>query len=278
MTLLALCLISVSTFAKSSVYKVSKDGRTVYLGGTIHLLRASDYPLPAVYDETYAKCKKIVFEADITTTPDPEAILKLTSYQDERTLKTVLNDSVFEALSKACATNNLPMAHLLKMKPAMLLTMLSIAELDKAGIKTEGIDKFYATKAIADQKELLFLESAEMQLYLLSNLCEGNENAFTIYSLNELKKSVQLVTKLIADWRIGGSKLGEKESMEMKEKWPEIYQPMLVDRNNKWLPKIEQYFDDAATEFVLVGAMHLYGDDGLLNLLTQKGYKVKQME
>ena len=59
--------------------------------------------------------------------------------------------------------------------------------------------------------------------------------------------------------------------------FPDIYQSLLVDRNNNWLPQIEAMFDSKDTEFVLVGALHLVGKDGLLQRLEAAGYKVTQL-
>jgi uncharacterized protein YbaP (TraB family) len=62
----------------------------------------------------------------------------------------------------------------------------------------------------------------------------------------------------------------------MKEEWPEMYKSMVFDRNAAWMPQIEEYLSTGAVPFIVVGAAHLHGPDGLLIQLKNLGYTVEQ--
>ena len=84
---------------------------------------------------------------------------------------------------------------------------------------------------------------------------------------------------MLAAWKSGNRSEMEKTiTGEMKQDFPKIYKTLLVDRNNNWLPKIEVFFESTEKEFVLVGAGHLVGDDGILKKLEERGYKVEQLD
>ena len=87
-----------------------------------------------------------------------------------------------------------------------------------------------------------------------------------------------MMDQMIQAWRTGNdSMLSELFIDEMKNEAPELYDSLLVERNNNWLPLIEAMFQQEGTEFVLVGAAHLVGDDGLLKMLTDKGYEASRL-
>ena len=83
---------------------------------------------------------------------------------------------------------------------------------------------------------------------------------------------------MIGAWREGNNdKLEKMFIADMQAEAPELYDSLLLQRNLNWIPQIESMLRDADTEFVLVGAAHLVGDQGLLELLSQKGFQVKQL-
>jgi len=81
---------------------------------------------------------------------------------------------------------------------------------------------------------------------------------------------------MTASWKAGDLDTLDKEmGQKMKEETPNVYQALVVDRNKKWLPQLEQMFKTQEVEMVLVGALHLSGSDGLLAQLKKSGYQVK---
>ena len=280
-TALVFIIASTLTFSQTSIWKVSKGGNTVYLGGSIHLLRASDYPLPAEFDTIYKRASKLVFETDIAKLEDPATAQKMLSqgmYKDGKTLKNVLNTKVYQDLEKACNEVNLPIANLNQFKPSMVVLILTITKIKSLGVSEEGVDQYFFLKALADDKKTIGLEPFETQIKLLTTMGDGNENEFVKHSLNEFHKMGKQMTSLITSWKTGDTKTMIKELEEMKTEYPALYVSMLINRNNAWLPQIEGFLTDKEVEFIIVGSLHLHGNDGLLTLLRDKGYQVKQVQ
>jgi uncharacterized protein YbaP (TraB family) len=273
--------IFTSGFAQTSVWKITNNkGSSIYLGGTVHLLSPKDYPLPKEFDTAYKNSESIAIEADIEQMESPAFAQKMMGkimYQDDRTLSKVLDKSVYELLKKECAKYNLPIGNLEKLKPSMVIVTLTGMKMKSSGITSEGVDKHFLTRAKKDEKEVLFLESTDSQLNLLANMGDGNESNFVKKSLKELSETETLMDGLISDWRKGEHKIMGKQIKEMKSDYPKLHKDLLVNRNNNWIPVIDNYLSTKKTEFVLMGALHLHGKSGILNLLEKKGYTIKQL-
>ena len=283
---LALLLaMSLSLFngawADTSVWVITSGNNTVYLGGTVHLLRPTDYPLPEEYEQAYQASSEIYFETDISAMTDfsvQAQMLQQLSYDDGSTLKTVLNTEAYTALSAYTDKLGLPLMMLEKFKPGMVVSTLQLLEFQKMGFTPQGVDNYFNTRAIADAKTLGQLESIEQQIGFLAAMGEGNESEFILLSLRDLEEIEAVMEEMIRAWREGDNdKLAEMFIADMKAEAPELYDSLLLQRNLNWIPQIESMLRDADTEFVLVGAAHLVGDQGLLDLLSRKGFQVKQL-
>jgi len=270
-----------SLSAQSSVWRVSKGDQSLYLGGTCHILRASDYPLPTEFDLAYEAADSLVFEVDPDDLQDPAFAMKIMAesvYKDGRTLKSVLSTEAYAALAEECRQANMPIEMIQSMKPGMAVMMLTIQELMKAGVSEEGVDLHYGNRAKADGKTIAALETAEFQLKLITTLGEGAESELVLYSLQDLDQISELFDEIIAAWRSGDLDTINEMFVEDMAEAPEIYDVMLKDRNARWLPQIEVMLKTKPTEFILVGVGHMPGKDGLIELLKAKGYTVTQVE
>lgn len=267
--------------ADTSVWAVSDGDRTVYLGGTVHLLRASDYPLPDEFEQAYAAADELYFEVDINAMNDLSTqaqMLQQLTYSDERTLRSVLSDEAYTALQEYTDEVGLPIMMMQKFKPGMVVTTLQVLEFQKLGFTPQGVDSYFNTRAMGDAKSLGALETIAEQIGFLAAMGEGNESEFILVSLEDLNEINDTMEAMIAAWREGDAdRLAELFVAEMKEQAPEVYDSLLRQRNLNWLPEIESMFADEDTEFVLVGAAHLVGEDGLLSMLRARGYEVSQL-
>lgn len=278
--LLLLALYTVSGFAETSVWRISKGANELYIGGTIHVLSQSDYPLPSAFDDAYKKSSKLVFETDIGVSQDPafaQAMMQRMMLTDGQTLKDVLRPDVYAQLEKFSAERGMPMMMLDGMRPVMAVLTLTFIKLQRMGMTDTGVDGFYYQRAKADNKIIGKLETNAEQLDFLTNMGKGREDDFVLYSLRDLKNIESIMADLKSAWRSGDHrKLAALSLDSMQREFPQIYQQLLIDRNQKWLPKIESMLGDPGTELVLVGALHLVGDEGVLQLLRNKGYRIEQ--
>jgi uncharacterized protein YbaP (TraB family) len=277
-TALLLALLPSLLLAESSVWKVSKGNQSLYIGGTCHILRPADYPLPVEFDTAYAASDTLVFEIDPAETKSPIFAMQLmskASYSDGRTLKSVLSPKVYQSLAEQCEKSGLPIEMLNGFKPGMVLMMLTVQELTKIGISEEGVDLHYHARALKDKKAVKSLETPEFQIDLITSMGAGMEDELVLYGLEDLSQTNQLFDQLIAAWKTGNLAQLESLFIDDMRAYPELYNAMLVDRNKRWIPQIETYLNSPEIECVLVGVAHTAGDDGILQLLRNKGYTVE---
>jgi uncharacterized protein YbaP (TraB family) len=274
-------LAPVTASADTSVWVATDGDSKVYLGGTVHLLRPQDYPLPGEYDQAYADSERLFFETDVSSMNDmavQASMLQQLTYSDSRTLKTVLNEEAYESLASHLATAGMPIMMMEKFKPGLVVSTLQILEFQKLGFTPQGVDVYFNNRAIGDAKRVGELESVQEQINYIANMGEGNESEFILLSLGDLEEISSSMEDLITAWRDGNIQaLAELFVDDMRSESEDLYNSLLLERNQNWLPIIEQMFREDGTEFVLVGAAHLVGEDGLLSLLEARGYQVEQL-
>ena len=281
LTLLLLIVSSINTaFSQSSVWKIEGENSTMYIGGTIHVLREQDYPLPIEFEKALSEADELVFETEIDKINDPEFAKKMLSqisYKDGKTLKSELSEKAYNSLSEELNKLNLTIENLEQFKPIMATLSLTLVGLKKLGVKEDGVDKYYNERAKLKNKKIGFLESIDFQLNLITTMGDGRESEFVLSSLKDNENMEKGFLKMISSWKKGKTSTFEKLISDMEKDYPEIYKSMLVDRNNNWLPKLQAYLADKKTEFILVGNLHLHGEKGILSLLKAKGYKISQV-
>lgn len=279
--LLAIYLFAFSVQAETSVWLVEKDGAKLYLGGTLHLLEESDFPLPEEFDKAYAAADALVFETDIAAMQSPGAANSLMSammYSDGRTLQSVLSPATYDQLGQYVASMGMPIAFLERFTAGGASLTVTMLELQKLGVNSSGVDMHYFVKAQQDGKSLIFFETIEEQLAILKGLGEGVEDEMVLSTLNDMAKLPELFGSMKAHWRKGDVDALYKEMLaEMETEFPAAYDELLLDRNNKWLPEIHKMLENPSVEFVLVGVGHLAGQGGLLTQLQKQGYKITQL-
>jgi len=267
--------------ASSSVWKVSKGTHTLYIGGTFHILRPSDYPLPHEYETAFNQADTLAFETDLKAMQDPMFSMKMMGalmQTQGKTLHDDLDKKTYMTLKKYVAKQNLPMSMLDSMRPQMVVITLMMAELQRLGLNTQGVDAYYNAKAIREQKQLQFFETPEEQLSFLSHMGEGQENEMILQTIEDMNQMQTLLDQMITSWRTGNLKTMEALALDsMKKDYPELFEMLVVKRNDAWMPKIETMLMDDKVGFVLVGTLHLVGKEGVLERLEAKGYKVTQL-
>lgn len=280
-----LLLLALSTIclAESSVWVVKDKDKdeVVYLGGTIHVLRASDYPLPREFDLAFADAEQVLFETDIARLLDPEtrqSMREKLRYHDGRTLSQVLSKAAYAALEMQARALGISLAQFEAFRPVAVLLGLLALQLERLDVSAEGVDEHFFARALAARKLLGSLESVESQFEVLAAMGEGQESAFVTHSIEELKQTGKMLDDAIAAWRVGDTECLEMSLLaRTKRDYPGLYSSLIVERNREWLPKIMRLFSEPGREFVLVGVAHLVGEDGLLRRLERAGYQIRQL-
>lgn len=281
--MLFLSLLQVrGALADTSVWEVSRGDARLYLGGTIHALRQSDYPLPEEFDFAYAEADEILFEVDMNQALDPalqNTLLALASYTDGRSLQTVLSEATYTGFYDLAGKFGIPAGALNGMKPALATTAVLMLELGNFGFGPQGVEMHFLERANHDSLPQGELETLEFQTGVLAELGEGNEDAMVADFLDQMESAEEFMNEAVSAWRDGDiEKIDELMLADMAERFPNDYELLFTRRNRNWLPQIMAMLDDADTEFILVGVGHMPGEGGLLELLRQEGVTVRRLD
>jgi uncharacterized protein YbaP (TraB family) len=275
-----LVLLSASASAETSLYEITKGGQKIYLGGTIHVLRNSDYPLPAEFDQAYERASILVFETDMKKASSPEfgqQMAQAFKYSDGKNLSRDLQPKLWKELQAFANERQFPLEQMSMFKAMFVSLTLSVAEMQRKGFGVgQGVDSYFYQKAILDSKVIQELETTDEVLVQLKSLADIDANVIIKGTLRDLHKMDSALEKALGYWRTGNlDQLDKEMAADMRKETPQVYQQLLIARNQAWLPRIEQMFASPAVELVLVGSLHLSSKEGLLAQLEQRGYKVK---
>lgn len=277
-----LLLVSALAQAQSSVWRVSKGDDQLLIGGTVHLLPPAQYPLPAEFDAAYQQSDVLVLETDLSKMQDSSSAAMLQQYllyPAGTTLSSKLSAKTRGQLQPLLQKHQLTEAQVDAFKPGMLVTQLTLLELQQQGFSAAGVDQHFLTQAQQHNKSLRYLEAVEFQLKLLGELGEGREELFLQHALSDVSQSAELMAKTLSAWRSGDLAQVQQLVIEpVQTADPQTFQQMFVARNQVWLPQIQAMFGNKERELVLVGLGHLAGSDGVLALLQQAGYQVEVLK
>jgi uncharacterized protein YbaP (TraB family) len=265
----------------ASVWKVTSGDNSLYIGGTIHILAPEDYPLPKEYETAYQTASILVFETDMSAVKSVEfqqKMLGMMTYTGEKSLKDDLSSQSYSKLEAHLAKRGIPIAQLAAMKPSLVSITLSIIELQGLGFTSEGVDQFYSDKGDQAGKTIQWLETPDEQLRFLANLGGDDYDALIDYTLRDIKNMPNIIGDMRTSWREGDmQKMADISIAPFKEDYGQIYQDLIVTRNANWLPHINDMLKTSEVEFIMVGAMHLAGQDSVLTQLKEQGYTVEKL-
>jgi uncharacterized protein YbaP (TraB family) len=266
---------------KSFMWKVEDAGGSVaYLLGSLHVLTPEWYPLNATINKAFAESKVLVEEVDIDETSDPAqmmAALMKAMLTDGKTLDQVIAPATYEEVKKRAEAAGLPMMAINRMKPWLVAITLTAPVLQAAGFKPElGVDRHFYDRAVGSGMKRQALETLQYQLDRFDEMPMAMQEEFLKSTMTELDSEVSSVKEMAQAWAFGNVAAIEKFTLAALKESPELYKRLLIERNNNWMPQVETCVKEKAGCFIVVGAAHLVGPDGLPALLAKKGYKVAQ--
>jgi len=274
-------LLPATTQADSSVWKVSKNNDHIFIGGTVHILPPSAFPLPKEFEYAYNNTHSIALETKLPEQSDTGFQMKMMqqmTYENGDLLKDFISTRTYQELSRYVKTLGADLAMFEQFKPGFLMTMLAMLEVEKAQLSGEGVDAFYSTKANTDKKPIAYFEEVSFQLSMIANMGAGDEERFIKSSLSQMRDFKTLFTGLLAAWRAGNEQQLYELGIKPMEDDPSTIDALLIQRNKNWIPHIERMFtNDSHKEFVLVGVAHLVGRDSVLALLKAQGYNIEKI-
>src|SRR5919204_819838 len=267
--------------SRNFIWKVSGRQGAIYLVGSVHMLTKDYYPLNPALDKAFKDSDLLVEEADLGEMLAPTsqlALLQTGMLPSDQSLDKVLSQSTYEQVSKRMNDLGLPIEPLRQFKPWALAIMLLGLEWQKAGFDPNlGLDKHFYDRAQNEGKAVQGLETLAYQLSRFDGMTMAQQDRLLADTIKGLDTEMGNVNKLADAWKAGDTPTVERIVLADLKDDPVMYQRLLVERNQNWLPKLEALFSRSGRAFVVVGAAHLVGPDGLLSVLKAKGYAVEQL-
>lgn len=270
---------------RGQLYRITHDGQTSYLYGTVHVGRDGVYPLDAIATRALQDAKALVLELDIREDKAFQlALARHARYAEGDSIQNHLSPATLQKTVQALARAGMTLQTVQNYKPWLIANLLVGAELDRNGYqRSQAVE--YALLAAAQQqdKTVRELESADYQLSLFDSLDEHQQEQYLLENLadladgDSLKRSQALleawsaadVSGIHAAWQTATS--GDSISAGFMNR------VLLGKRNPEMAANIERIMQQDRVAFVGVGLLHLVGDDGVPQLLKRRGYQVEQL-
>jgi uncharacterized protein YbaP (TraB family) len=262
------------------LWEVKGRHNTIYLLGSVHLLRPDDSAIPAEALRAYALSKTLVMELDLNATDSAAAIAEGTELgmlPEGQTLEGALGPDLYAKFKSHAAAVGLDSEVASRCQPWFAALMLEQFELAKAGFDaSSGVDMQFAQRAQTDEKPIIGLETLDEQLQIFASLSAQQQRDYLRSTLDEADGGADETEQMVHAWQHGDTVKLEQLLREATHDSPELFRKLTVERNRRWLPKITQMLNDDGNYLIVVGAMHLIGHDGLVDLLQHSGYTLVQ--
>jgi hypothetical protein len=257
-------------------WEVKGKHNIVYLLGSVHMLKAVDSALPPEALRAYAASKVLVMELDLNGAGD-EALLdssaELETLPEGQTLAEAIGPQLYAQLLARTQPLGLEPEVVSHFQPWFAALMVQQLELTKSGFDAAaGVDEQLALMAQADAKPIIGLETMDEQLGFFAHLSLEQQRQFLRSTLQDAATAESESNAVVSAWQHGDTVKLEQLLREGSKDSPDIYRLLTTDRNRRWLPKIVQLLNGDDNYLVIVGALHLIGHDGVVDLLQRQGF------
>ncbi len=275
---IALAIVGFSpraTAASACVWRVTgPSGGIIYLGGSVHALRSTDYPLPSAYNHAFDASSRLVFEDDPkSSAAGIKALLKAGTYPKGDSLSNHVDPRTYAYLRRFFALLKISEEKFSRFRPWLIDLMLDSPSSEHFEL---GVEKFLTRRAQANSKPVSGLESTPEHNSFFVGLSDREAEALLLILFINAGHQNAGITDLVQSWRRGDADALSRSVHESFRDFPSLGDRLLDVRNRNWIPKIESYLRSGKTFFVVVGAGHMGGPNGLLSLLRARGCRIEQ--
>ena len=265
---------------RSFLWKVQSGTNVMYLAGSVHALTVDAYPLNPAYQRAFEASSTLVEEIDLAEA-DPLTgglgLLAKGMYTDGRTFNTVVSKETAALVAEKLKGTPLALELIQPMKPWMVMLMLEALGAQTAGLDPQlGLDKHFYDLANEKGKQVIGLETAESQMDRFDKMPERMQEQMLRSELEEMETEQSSLRSILTAWQNGDAATIEKMLLGSFSDNPAAYNSLITERNRNWMPQLETCLKRPSPCFVVVGAAHVVGPQGLLAMLQQRGYKVEQ--
>ncbi|MFL6464075.1 MAG: TraB/GumN family protein [Bryobacteraceae bacterium] len=271
-------IVIVNQAGAACVWKVTSGPNVLYLGGSIHALKSKDYPLPAAYNRAFDASDRLVCEVDPKALLESsKGILKAGEYPKGDSLKNHVDPRTYDYLRRVFKLLNVPESKFARYRPWFLSLVLQAPALHGMS-ETLGVEEFLLRRARANSKPVSGLESAREHADVFLGLTDHQSEAMLLMMfLPTQRRRGSTGDEIARAWRRGDADTDTRIMLDEFRNFPSLADRFLTDRNRKWIPKIEAYLQSGKTYFVVAGAAHMGGPNGIIALLRDRGYHIEEL-
>lgn len=263
------------------LWQIRDADTRVWLLGSIHLLRESDYPLPGPIRDAYAQADALVMELDMDDLDSAmvSAVMFARGTPPEgETLASLMGAEKYARAREAAAAAGIDLTRMQGAEPWYAALTLTQMLLMRGGYDPRhGLDAHMAALARRDGKPVAGLETFEEQIVFFDTLPLALQSDMLLESLAEVEDLEAGMSRTVDAWRRGDTAYLADELLEELRRYPGLYDRLVTDRNRKWVPRIAALLEREGDYLVVVGALHLVGPDSVLALLAAEGIRAEQL-
>lgn len=279
-SLAALLLLTANAWADPAVWRVSaNEDSELWLLGSVHYLRAQDHPLPDVIEQLYARADALVMEIDLDDL-DPALIqtqfMMAALLPASSPLSSIVDADVYRLAENTAGSLGLDIAALERVEPWLVALTLMDLGMTQLGYRSDqGLEQHLLLRAQRDRKPIYGLETIADQINVFDGLSDAEQEALLEQTLAELDSAGQEMDELLNAWRDGRlAALTDRLSASFVD-FPRLYEALVIDRNDSWVPELERIAAQPGRHLVVVGALHLVGEHNVVDLLRERGLDVQ---
>jgi len=260
------------------LWSVAGTRNTVYLLGSVHLLGRDEFVWSSGIEQAYHDAESLVFEIDLDDL-DPTEMQRLTLELGQlpagRSLRDVLGADLYQALAQHAGEVGIELATLQRFRPWLAALAIVHAQLNALGMSQEaGVEQRFLDRALADRKPVLGLETPAEGLQALASLSSDRQREFVAYTLAEADSMATELEAMVQAWQQGDTAALAALLERGFDAFPDLYGPLTVTRNLRWVDVLDDLLERDDDYLVVVGALHLVGDDSLIDLLHARGFAI----
>ena len=258
-----------------SLWELHGKHNTVFLLGSIHVLRPGDYPLSPAVMQAYASSKSLLMEinlADMDLEQLQAEMLASAMLPEGKSLPGVLGPKRYSRAESLARDVGVELAMFDQFAPWFAAEAISQLQLLQLGFQpTSGVEMYFLERARTDGKSIAGLETAHDQIALFEGLSMDAQAEYLVSSLEQARELPKQVDDMVHAWQRGDTAWFDDQLKSELGRDPALYQSVLAARNRKWIPKIEALLNDDKNYLVIVGTGHLVGRNSVIDLLKKDG-------
>lgn len=268
--------------SKPFLWDLTKDGKTVTLFGSLHVGKPDFYPVPDTLQKRFDLAKVLAVEADVTLPETQQVCSKLAATKES--LESVLSAEDFAALTGYIRAASIPENAIQNRKLWLVNLVVLGVELGQLGVDfSRGLDVVLLREAKHAKMRVVEVEGGATQCGVLAAASAAETKATMTRFLEAVRQNrmEKRLIEMMAAYRAGdGPELTRLVALDFGDT-PEglsARRRILDDRHPAMADKIDSYFKQSESHFVVIGVGHLFGENNLLDALAKKGIKSKRVE